>query len=249
MVKRKRRELAAEAARLNREQLARMGGDLCRSRKRRRMTQQRLGDLVDVSRSAVSAIECGRGGGHTLDTWQRLGVAVDRPLRIQFERDPKEEPADAGHLAIQELVLRTAKAVGIRGTVELATRPSNPGLSADLALRMEPHRRIALVECWNTFGDIGAAVRSTDRKRADLHSHDLAVRGETAYEVTGCWVVRASRRNRALIGRYPELFAARFPGSSYGWVRALMEGTAPPDETGLIWCDVPATRLFAWRRQ
>jgi hypothetical protein len=65
--------------------------------------------------------------------------------------------------------------------------------------------------------------------------------------VHGCWVVRAARRNRALLATYPETFAARFTGSSRAWIDALTKGTPPPDVPGLVWCDVLTTRLFAWR--
>jgi hypothetical protein len=105
-----------------------------------------------------------------------------------------------------------------------------------------------LAECWNTIGDIGAAARSSERKRADAEALAAARWGEAPAAVGVVWVVRATARNRALVARYPEVFAARFPGSSAGWVRALTEGAAPPDEPGLVWCDVAATRLFAWRR-
>jgi hypothetical protein len=44
------------------------------------------------------------------------------------------------------------------------------------------------------------------------------------------------------------VFASRFPGSSRRWVDALTTGTPPPRETGLVWCDVGATRLSEWRR-
>ncbi len=63
------------------------------------------------------------------------------------------------------------------------------------------------------------------------------------------WLVRATARNRALVARYPEVFAARFPGSSAGWVRALVAGAPTPTGTGLVWCDVASTRVFAWRRR
>ena len=62
------------------------------------------------------------------------------------------------------------------------------------------------------------------------------------------WVVRATAPNRALVARYPEVFGSRFPGSSGGWVEALAAGSEPPTQTGLVWCDIEATRLFGWRR-
>ncbi|HET7676557.1 MAG TPA: hypothetical protein VFK38_01740 [Candidatus Limnocylindrales bacterium] len=104
------------------------------------------------------------------------------------------------------------------------------------------------MECWNSLGDIGAAARATSRKAAEAADMAVAVGGERPYRVATCWVLRASARNRALVARYPEVFAARFPGSSVRWVRALSAGQEPPVEPGLVWCDAAATRLFAWRR-
>ena len=254
MTKLKRPELVAQAARINFEQLARLGGELRAARHRRRLTQEQLGDRAGLSRSAISSIERGRGGSHTLDSWQRLALAVDRPMRIELRRDGREEPADAGHLAIQELVLRLGRRAGNKGTFELPTRPSDPSRSTDVGLRDDRTRLLILVECWNTFGDVGAAVRSTNRKLAEAADLAVAIGGERPYRVAGCWVVRDVPRNRSLIARYPELFASKFPGSSVLWARALGEPAGngprhdPPPELSLVWCDALATRLYPWRR-
>ncbi len=256
MTKLNRSGLAAEAVRINLEQLARLGGDLRAARNRRRLTQAQLGARVGLARSTVSDLERGHGGSHTLDTWQRLALAVDRPMRIELRRDAREEPADAGHLAIQELVLRLGRGAGHKGSFELTTRPSDPSRSTDVGLRDDRRRLLILVECWNTFGDVGAAVRSTNRKLAEAADLAVAIGGEDPYRVASCWVVRDVPRNRSLLARYPELFASRFPGSSALWVRALSEPAGatvrahpqPPSELGLVWCDAQATRLFPWRR-
>lgn len=254
MAKLKRPELAAEAARINLEVLARLGGELRIARHRRRLTQEQLGGRAGLSRSAISTIERGRGGSHTLDTWQRLALAVDRPMRIELRRDAREEPADAGHLAVQELVMRLGRQAGYRGTFELSTRPSEPSRSTDVGLRNDRARLLILVECWNTFGDVGAAVRSTNRKLAEVAELAIAVGGDRPHRIASCWVARDVERNRQLLARYPELFASKFPGSSALWVRALTGPAAPgvrhdpPVDLGLVWCDARATRLFPWRR-
>ena len=105
------------------------------------------------------------------------------------------------------------------------------------------------MECWNTIGDVGAAARSSTRKVAEAAEVAIALGSGRPLTVAGCWVVRASARNRALVARYPEVFAVRFPGSSVGWVHALTRGAAPPLEPGLVWSDAGATRLFAWRQR
>jgi transcriptional regulator with XRE-family HTH domain len=249
MVKLKRRDIAAEAARRMRQDAARVGSALRVARRRRRLTQQEVAAAVGLGRSTVSAIENGRGGGHTLDTWQRLGLAVGRALRVELERDWFEPTGDAGHLGIQELVLRLGRGSGYAGTFELNTRPTDSSRSTDVALRDDRKRRLILVECWNTFADIGASVRSSTRKRAEAADFAVAIGGTRPYSVHACWVVRDTGRNRELIRRYPTVFSATFPGSSIGWVQALTTGAPPPDEPGLVWCDNGATRLIAWRRR
>jgi len=245
----RRHALGPEAARRNLEILARLGGEVRTSRKRRRLTQARLAQRAGLSAMSVSRIERGLGGGHSLDRWQRVGLALGRPLRVELSRDLNEDPVDAGHLAVQELLLRLAKRAGYAGSFELATRSADPARSVDVALRDDHARRLILLEAWNTFGDIGASARSFDRKLAEAAQFAVAAGGREPYEVYGCWVVRATARNRALLARYPEIFAARFQGSSAGWVSALTLGSRPPGEPGLVWSDVAATRIYAWRRR
>jgi hypothetical protein len=91
-------------------------------------------------------------------------------------------------------------------------------------------------------------VRSTNRKLAEAEALAVAVAADAAaYEVRGCWIVRATSRNRALVARYPEIFTSRFPGSSRSWVATLSQGTTPPRESALVWCDAACRRLFEWR--
>ena len=251
----KANEERAQARRRNLEQLSTLGGEVRESRRRRRLGQRELARRVGLSQSTISLLERGFGGGLTLDCWQAVATAVGRTTRLTLTADSQTEPADAGHLAIQELVLRLGRAAGFARTFELPTRPADPARSADVGLRDDRRRLLILVECWNTIGDVGAAARASERKRAEaeelaLASGPLGRDGSVRpYRVRGCWVVRASARNRALVARYPEVFATRFPGSSVGWSSALTSGAEPPPEPGLVWCDVAATRLIAWRRR
>jgi transcriptional regulator with XRE-family HTH domain len=247
MARIRRPTIAAEAARRNAEQLARAGGELRDGRVVRRLTQEQAGGKAGIGRGVVSRIERGRGGNASLESWQRLGMAVGRPLVISVQRDRAGETPDAGHLALQELVLRLGRVAGYSGTFELATRPQEPWRSADVGLSSATTRRLIHVECWNTFGDLGAATRSSARKAAELADLTVARWGPSGRSSL-VWVVRATARNRAIVARYPEIFAARFPGSSRAWAMALTGGALPPAEPGLVWADVAARRIFAWRR-
>ena len=240
--------LTAEAARRNRELTAKLGGELRNSRVRRHLTQAGLAEKIDVAQSTVSLMERGGGGSSALDLWQRAFVAVDRRLELVASTDPLRPVADAGHLAIQDLVLRQARAAGFAGTFELATRPADPSRSADVGLRDDRRALLVLVECWNMIGDIGAAARATSRKVAEAGQLAVAIGQGAEHRVGAVWVVRATRRNVELVRQYPEVFAARFPGSSDRWVRALTVGQPPPVESGMVWCDVRCSRLYAWRQ-
>jgi transcriptional regulator with XRE-family HTH domain len=224
-----------------------IGLELARARRRRRWTQEAAATRTGLTRQIVSRIE--RGSIDIgLEAIARLAAALDRPLTISLRRDPQAATADAGHLAMQELILRVGRRGGWEGSFELSSRPAEPWRSIDVGFSSSRQRRLIVAECWNTVGDVGAAARSSNRKQAEAEARAVAMWGPEG-QASLVWVVRATAANRSLVARYPEVFSRRFPGSSRRWVEALTTGTRPPDEPGLVWCDVAATRLFAWRRR
>jgi transcriptional regulator with XRE-family HTH domain len=220
--------------------------DVRSSRRARHLTQASLGDRVGRSQSEISEIERGRGGRIPLETWIAIGIALDRPLAVTLSRPLQPADTDdraAGHLRIQEHILKLARGTGRAGTFELPTRPLDPSRSADVGLRDAAHATRILVECWNTIGDMGAAVRATQRKVAQ------AAATWPGDRVASVWVVAATPANRALLARYPHVLEATFPGSSRAWVHALEHATTtPPSDPGLVWCDPASSRLTEHRR-
>lgn len=247
MARAKRTDLAIEAGREASRILAIAGAAVRAARRRRGLTQASLARRAGVSRQAISALELARLPAAQIRDLVAMTVALGVPLRLEVGRDPRETTVDAGHLAIQELLLRLGRDGGYDGTFELPIRAVDPRHSIDVLLRDRRRRRLVVCEAWNSVSDLGAAIRSFDRKLAAARELALG-RGDPEPAVHGLWVVRATRRNRELVARYPRIFGARFTGSSRGWVRALALGDAPPAEPGLVWSDVAATRLFAWRR-
>jgi transcriptional regulator with XRE-family HTH domain len=225
-----------------------LGRAIRTARIRRHLTQAQLGGEVGLSQSEVSRIELGSGLGAPIRVWLSLAAALGMRPWFELGRDPQEDAVDAGHLAIQELLLRHAAATGCSGTFELPINASDPARSVDVFVRDDARRRLIVEEAWNSMGDIGAGARSFDRKLAAAKERAIALGGERPYTVHGVWVIRATARNRALIARYPEVFVRRFPGSSRAWLLSITTGTQPPAEPGLVWCDAPATRLLEWRR-
>lgn len=225
-----------------------LGRETRSARLRRRIRQADLAVAVGLKQSRISAIERGLGIGTPLVVWTRIGAALGRPLAVSFSRDLSPEPADAGHLDGQEFLLRLARETGRSATFELPTRPDNPSLSVDVCIRDDPHRTLILNEIWNRFDDLGRATRSTDRKVAEADALAALIGCDRPYRVALCWMLVDNAGNQAMVRRYPEIFAVRFPGSSLGWVRALTEGGPVPREPAIVWLDLRTGRLRPLRR-
>jgi transcriptional regulator with XRE-family HTH domain len=188
---------------------ATLGGVTRGARVAKRWSLADLARRAGISVARSSEIERGLGARAPLETWVALGIALERPLAITFTRpvgEPISSPSDAGHLEIQEHLLQLARTSGRQGSFEVPTKPTDPARSTDVGIRDEPTRTRILAECWNTFGDLGAAVRATHRKtgrgrlgvagRPDRHRL-----GRTRHGLE-------SRRPRAL----PEHHRCRLPG-------------------------------------
>ena len=232
MAPRKRRAAQIAGAREARAIAATLGRETRSTRRRRQLTQAALGERIGLGQSEISHLERGHGAGTSLEMWVAIGIALDRPIGIGFSRDVADPlPRDAGHLLAQELVLTLAERTGRVARFELATRPTNPSFSVDVALR-DHDGTLILVEIWNRLDDLGAAVRSTDRKLADLAGSIDSGR------LASCWVLVDSAANREIVRRYPAILRTRFVGSSAAWVHALTSGQSVPSKQGLIWADV-----------
>ncbi len=225
---------------------ATLGGVVREARRSRRITLEALAARVGISRARLSELERGLGARAPFETWIAIGIALERPLAVSLTRplgEPRDGPRDAGHLEIQEFLLAQAAKLGHHGTFELPTRPLDPSRSTDVGLRDPINRTRILAECWNTFGDLGAAVRATTRKATEAAATWPDDRIGTV------WVVRATAANRATLARFPSIIDAAFPGSSRAWVAALTTGTKPPPEgPGLVWFDAATGRLMERRR-
>lgn len=145
-------------------------------------------------------------------------------------------------------MISLARRTGRRVDVELPSRPSIPAYVIDVVIRDDVARVIVLAEIWNRIDDLGAAMRSTIRKATEAEGLAVLAAGDgTHYRVATCWLFVDTAANRRLVGQYPQVLRARLPGSSLGWVRSLVEDSAPPPEPGMAWVDTRAGRIVPLR--
>ncbi len=146
----KRSRSAIQGDRESTRLAATLGRDVNGSRERLGLTQDELGRRVGLSQARTSAVERGLGGTLPLASWVALGLALERPLAVSLSRPLADEPAlaDAGHLDMQEAVLRLLRPHGWSVRVELATRRAGPAHSVDVAARTRDGRYL-LLEIWN----------------------------------------------------------------------------------------------------
>ena len=132
---------------------------------------------LGITQARQSQIEAGRGGGLPAELWFATAEALGLPFRFEFGRDPLQDLDDAGHLELQEFMLELGRLTRRGRSFELQVRPT-PGLSIDVALRDDVQRVLILEECWNTFGNLGASVRNTRRKMAEMEQLAVAAGGD-----------------------------------------------------------------------
>ncbi len=168
-------------------------------------------------------------------------------------------PRDSVHLRTQELVARTAEGGAWRSIPEFAIDDAARGSrSLDLWLerRTGPGRGVEVVaiEVMDWFDDVGARFRDWDRRLERVRQLAIATRtidgddGPVQPRVSGCWVVRATNRNRRLLRDHATLFDSRFPGSGRRWLDALTGGADMPLKPAILWVSVDGTRLFPRQR-
>lgn len=239
-MRRIRRPTAAVAGRRESQAIAaNLGRDTRSTRRKRRLTQQQLGERVGLGQSQISYLERGFGSRTSIESWVAIGIALDRPIAIGFGRDIVRPLADAGHIDAQELGARLARGGGWLVTVEAVDDELAPSGHTDL--RLTGNRDIALVEIWNRLDDLGAAMRSSDRKLVVVR------RGAPGRVVQSVWLLVDTAANREIVRRYPAVLGARFRGSSSRWVRAITKGESVPPEAGVAWIDVRSGGLRALR--
>jgi hypothetical protein len=219
------------------------------------MTQAAAARRAGLKQTTWSRLEVDRDPGYTVLTWDRAAFAVGAS-RDAFIRggSAADRPRDAVHLKAQELTIRVSRPGGwSHSPKEMIDRDARTSRAADVLLyRRRPARpsEYALMEVIDWFADVGAPLRDWSRRLDAVDRYGVSrMRPDDELPVTsGCWIVRATKRNRLLIAQHRNLFRSRFPGSGRAWLVAVTDATIPmPSSPALLWVTVSGERLFPVR--
>ena len=220
------------------------------ARLRSGLTQAQAARRAGITQSTWSRLELAGDSHYTLATLDRAGAAVDAPLDAYFRRaSAADRPRDAVHLRNQELIIATAKRGGWRALPEHPIdREVRNSRSADVLLQRG--LEYALADVWDWFDDVGAAERAWHRRLDAVERFALArmVGDQPAPTASGCWVVRATLRNKELVHDHRNFFRSAFAGSPEAWLSTLTNQATPmPAEPALLWVNVAGDQLLPSR--
>jgi transcriptional regulator with XRE-family HTH domain len=187
-----------------------MGVSLKESRLALRLTQAQSADAAGVSQGFWSWLEPGGASTASLETLAACAAAVDTQLAAFVEAVPGPGlPRDIAHLRGQEAIVRFAQPGGWTARVEHGIdATSRRSRAVDVLLERTTSREVAVVELVDLLADGGDAMRGLSDQIAALR------RIEPMARVAGLMVVRATARNRTLVGDLGGMLRARFPGRS-----------------------------------
>ncbi len=241
---------ADRAAQATADKLATMLKD---GRVRFKYRQVDAADRAGMSRGRWADLEAGRGGDAPIATWSRAAFAVGGSLDAWIKQtSATTPPKDAVHLRHQELVIRMSQGGGWTALPEeFLDREARTSRAADVLLtRRSPNnkaqREYALWNVTDWIEDAGAVVRDFTRRLDATDRYATArMQGDEPVPISaGCWLVRATRRNRELVGEHRHFFRGRFPGSGRAWLAALTTPDAPlPKKPALLWVSVAGDRI------
>ena len=243
----------AAADRLADELSGKLGKMLRDGRRRLRLTQAQASAKAGISPGTWANLENEKDGRVTTSTWSRAAMAADGELDAYIKRTTAaDQPRDAVHLRHEELLIRMSGPGGWRALPEeQIDREARTSRWGDVLLqrRLAGTDEYGLFEIFDWFDNVGDSTRDWLRRLDALERYAIArMRDDNLPHTSGCWIVRATARNRQLIADHTAFFRSRFPGSGRAWLATLANADVPmPVEPALLWVDVAGRRIFEAR--
>jgi transcriptional regulator with XRE-family HTH domain len=175
----------------------RLGTMLREARRSMGLRQVDVAERAGVTQSWVSRMERGHGGTASLETWAAVAEAASVRLVTFLEAIPgADRPRDYEHLKRQQLIIDLARRGGWTAIPEATLERDRGRLfprSVDVRLRRTATGERAVVEIWDLFDDVGAAIRSFEGKLADAgHGGETGETGGSPWAGSSWSVARAA---------------------------------------------------------
>jgi transcriptional regulator with XRE-family HTH domain len=175
----------------------RLGTMLREARRSMGLRQVDVAERAGVTQSWVSRMERGHGWTASLETWAAVAEAASVRLVTFLEAIPgADRPRDYEHLKRQQLIIDLARRGGWTAIPEATLERDRGRLfprSVDVRLRRTATGERAVVEIWDLFDDVGAAIRSFEGKLADAgHGGETGETGGSPWAGSSWSVARAA---------------------------------------------------------
>jgi transcriptional regulator with XRE-family HTH domain len=204
-------------------------------RRKKRWTQQALGDRAGVSRETISRLERGRARGLPLGTLERIAEALGATVRVEvrWHGARLDRLLDAAHASVQQATADLLTAVGWIVRVEVSFNHYGDRGRIDILAHHPGLRVLLVVEIKSALGDLQDTLgRLGVKTRVGRHvARELGWTGAAA--PVPVLVIGDSRRARRIVTSHEALFAryALRGRAAISWLRRPSE----PMPSGLLW--------------
>jgi transcriptional regulator with XRE-family HTH domain len=181
-------------------------------RRRKRWTQQRLGDDVGVSRSVVARIETGHGDRVTFQTLASIvgGLGATVSVRILWHGEGLDRLLDAAHADMTERVLRILRELEWQADPEVSFNVRGERGTIDILAFHPPSGSLLVIEIKSVVPDLQAMLGMLDRK-VRVAAELAAARGWRVHDVSKVLVLPDDRTTRRRVERHGATFDAALP--------------------------------------
>jgi transcriptional regulator with XRE-family HTH domain len=193
-------------------------------RRHRGWRQKDLAGKARVSRAAIWRIEAGRAGRVTLDTLDRVAVALGARLvtRLDWNGAALVKLLDGDHATLVDLVIGYLRSAGWTCVPEVTFNIYGDRGSIDILAWHEPSGSLLVIEVKTLVPDVGDMLATLDRKRR-LAARIGSDRGWHARSVSTILVIRESATNRRHVAALDQTFARALPDRNVAvkrWIAA-----------------------------
>jgi transcriptional regulator with XRE-family HTH domain len=208
----------------------RIGLSLRALRHRRRLTQQALARITDVSRATIARMERGGADRVTIATLVKISSALGASVsvRILWHGEGLDRLLDAAHADLTDAAVRLLRDAGWEIATEVTFNEYGERGSIDILAFHPASRSLVVIEIKSVVPDLGGMLATLDRK-VRVAAKVARERGWHANTVSRILVLPEDRTARRRVEQHASTFATALPSRTVAvrrWLRKPVEGLA-----------------------